>query len=220
MAYIAKATSRTETGKGRIRKLRRGGIVPAVVYGHGDPSAMLSLNEHDFGRLLDKLRGHSPIVELDIDGKSTRCVIKTLQRNPVNGRLLHVDFQKVHADEKITINVPVLLHGTAIGVKEGGMLDHLLREVPVRATISRIPEHFDVDVTELKMGESVHLSRLAAEEIEFTLPPESAVVTVLAPRKLIAETPKVEAAEGEAPAEGEAAKEPAAEEKTEEKKKK
>ncbi|MFO7639209.1 MAG: 50S ribosomal protein L25 [bacterium] len=206
MPFIAKATTRTDTGKSRIRKLRRDGLVPAVVYGHGDPSVMLTINEHDFGRLLEQLRGHSPIVELELDGEATRCVIKTLQRNPINGRLLHIDFQKVHADEKITLNVPVLLHGSAVGVKEGGMIEHLLREIPVRATIDRIPAHFDIDVTDLKMGQSFHLSQLPAENLEFTLPPESAVVTVLAPRKLVAEPTKAATAEA-----GAATEEPAAE---------
>jgi large subunit ribosomal protein L25 len=204
MPYIAKATTRTDTGKSLIRKLRRAGHVPAVMYGHGEPSLLLTLNEHDFGRLLEQLRGHSPIIELDLDGNTARCVIKTLQRNPINGRLLHVDFQKVHADEKVTINVPVVLHGTAIGVKEGGLLEHLLREIPVRATIDRIPAHFDVDITELKMGSAFHLSGLHAEGLEFSLPPESTVVTVLVPRKIV-ETVKpgaaAETADGEAPKE-------------------
>jgi large subunit ribosomal protein L25 len=211
MAYLVKATTRTETGKGIIKKLRRAGKTPAVLYGHGDPSLMLSLETHDFNLLLEDIRGHSPIVDVELDGEATRCVIKTLQRNPITGGLLHVDFQKVHAHEKITMNVPVLLHGTAAGVKAGGLLDHILREVPVRATIDRIPEHFDIDVTELQLGHSVHISDLPAEDIEFTLPPDSAVVTILHPRKMAAAaeaaTAEGEAAEGEgaAPAEGEEA---------------
>jgi len=211
MAYLVKATTRTETGKGTIKKMRRAGSTPAVLYGHGDPSLMLSLNTHEFNLLLDDIRGHSPIVDVELDGDTTRCVIKTLQRNPITGGLLHVDFQKVHAHEKITMNVPVLLHGTAAGVKAGGLLDHLLREVPVRATIDKIPEHFDVDVADLELGDSVHIGDLPADDIEFTLPPESAVVTILHPRKMAVEPGAApaegEAAEGEeaAPAEGEEA---------------
>jgi len=211
MAYLVKATTRTETGKGTIKKMRRAGSTPAVLYGHGDPSLMLSLNTHEFNLLLDDIRGHSPIVDVELDGDTTRCVIKTLQRNPITGGLLHVDFQKVHAHEKITMNVPVLLHGTAAGVKAGGLLDHLLREVPVRATIDKIPEHFDVDVADLELGDSVHIGDLPADDIEFTLPPESAVVTILHPRKMAVEPGAApaegETAEGEeaAPAEGEEA---------------
>ncbi len=202
MAYVIKASPRSETGKGPVRRLRRNGSVPAVMYGHGDPSTLLTLNTHDFNRLLENLRGHSPVVELDVDGRSERCVIKTIQRNPIDGSLLHVDFQKVHPTEKITINVPVIVRGTAEGVKSGGMLDHLLREIPVRATIDRIPERFDIDVTRLGLGQSVHVSDLAAEGLEFDVPLDTAVVTVLVPRKLAAAQIEAEAAAAAAPAEG------------------
>ena len=210
MAYTINATMRADTGKSRIRKMRHAGSTPAVMYGHGEPSVMLTLNTRQFARLLDEIRGHSPIVDIEIEGRTTRCIIKTLQRNPVDSSLLHVDFQKVHADEKITVHVPVIVHGTPVGVKQGGMLDHLLREVPVRATIDRIPEHFEIDVTELSLGKSVHIADLAAEGLEFTMPPESPVVTVLVPRKLAAAAAEkaeaaaaAEAAEGAEPVEPE-----------------
>jgi len=233
MAYVIKAEARAETGKGQARKMRRNGSVPAVMYGHGDPSLMLTLNAHDFSRTLEEIKGHSPIVDLDIDGKSTKRVIKTLQRNPTDGSLLHVDFQKVHPDEKITINVPVIIHGTAEGAKEGGMLDHILREIPVRAKIDKIPEHFDVDVTPLGLGHSVHIADLRVEGIEFVLPLDSPIVTILVPRKLAAAQAEraeaaaaaeaVAAAPGEAEAEAaepEVIKEKKADEEGEEKKEK
>lgn len=215
MAYTIKAATRNETGKERMKRLRRAGMIPAVMYGHGDPSQMLSLNAREFSRLLDNIKGHSPIVDLEIDGRSEKCVIKTLQRNPIDGSLLHVDFQKVHASEKIAMTVPVVLRGTAEGVKTGGMLDHLLRGIPVRATIDRIPERFEIDVTHLGMGQSIHVADLKAEGLEFILPADTAVVTVLVPRKLAAAQMEAEAAAAAAaaaPAEGaeatEAAKEP------------
>lgn len=202
MAYTVKATSRIEVGKGPIRRMRRGGAVPAVMYGHGDPSVMLALNAREFDRLVDEISGHSPIVELDIDGRQERCIIKTLQRNPIDGSLLHVDFQKVHPDEKITMNVPVILKGSAEGVKAGGMLDHLMRDIPVRAPIDKIPEHFEIDVTPLGLGQSVHVGELKAEGVDFVVAPETAVVTVLVPRKLAAAQMEAEAAAAAAPAEG------------------
>jgi|UniRef100_A0A7V3PUV2 large subunit ribosomal protein L25 len=196
-----KATIRTETGKSRIRKLRRAGILPAVMYGHGDPSVMLSIPAHDFMMLLRELKSKAPIVDLAIDSVgTTRCVIKTIQRNPIDGSFLHVDFQKVHAGEKITLNVPVIIHGTPEGVKQGGMLEQLLREIPVRAEINKIPEHIDIDITHLKMGHSIHISDLKVPEVELMLPPESAIVTILTPRKLAAAevaTPQPEAAPAE-----------------------
>ena len=199
MAYIVKATQRTDTGKGKVGRLRRSGTLPAVMYGHGEPSLMLATSTHDFDRLLEEIRGHSPIVDVEVDGRpAQKCVIKTLQRNPMTGGLLHVDFQKVHAGEKITMNVPVIVSGSAEGVKQGGMLDHMLRQVPVRATIDTIPERFEIDVTNLKIGHSIHIKDLGRADLEFTLPLDSPIVAVLIPRK-IAETPT--AAEAAAAAE-------------------
>jgi large subunit ribosomal protein L25 len=195
MVYIVKATQRTDTGKGKVGRLRRSGTLPAVMYGHGEPSLMLAMSTHDFDRLLEEIRGHSPIVDVEIDGRpAQKCVIKTLQRNPMTGGLLHVDFQKVHAGEKITMNVPVIVLGSAEGVKQGGMLDHILRQVPVRATIDMIPEHFEVNVTELKIGHSIHISDLGRTDLEFALPLDSPIVTVLSPRKLTEEPTAAEAA--------------------------
>ncbi len=209
MAKI-KATIRTETGKSKVRKLRDAGSLPAVMYGHGDPSLLLTVPAHEFGMLLKELKGHTPIVDVQINGRDTiRCVIKTIQRNPIDGSFLHVDFQKVHPHERITMNVPVIIHGVAEGVKQGGMLELVLREIPVRATIDKFPEHFDIDVTNLRMGHSIHIADLKYPDIEFVLPPESAIVTILTPRKLAA---AVEAAT--APAAGAAEPEVIKEKKT------
>ncbi len=195
MAYTVKATQRTDTGKGKAGRLRRSGTLPAVMYGHGEPSLMLAVSTHDFDRLLDQIRGHSPIVDVEVEGRPTqKCVIKTLQRNPMTGGLLHVDFQKVHPGEKITMNVPVIVHGSAEGVKQGGMLDHVLRQVPVRATIDTIPERFEIDVTTLKIGHSIHISDLGRTDLEYALPLDSPIVTVLIPRKLTEEPTAAEAA--------------------------
>lgn len=194
MAYIVKAQTRTDSGKGKVRKLRRSGSLPAVLYGHGDPSLMLTLSAYEFGRLLDEIKGHSPIVDVEIDGRPIqKCIIKTMQRNSINSSLLHVDFQKVHAQEKVTMNVPVILHGAPEGVKQGGTLDFVLRVVQVRATIDMIPEHFDVEIGGLKIGHSFHISDLNRPDLEFVMPVESAIAAVLLPKKIVEETPAAEA---------------------------
>lgn len=195
MAYTVKATRRTDTGKGKVGRLRRSGTLPAVMYGHGEPSLMLAMSTHNFDRLLDQIRGHSPIVDVEVEDRpAQKCVIKTLQRNPMTGDLLHVDFQKVHPGEKITMNVPVIVHGSAEGVKQGGMLDHVLRQVPVRAAIDNIPERFEIDVTSLKIGHSIHIRDLGRTDLEYTLPLDSPIVAVLTPRKLTEEPTAAEAA--------------------------
>ncbi|HTW90083.1 MAG TPA: 50S ribosomal protein L25 [bacterium] len=195
MAYTVKATQRTDTGKGKVGRLRRSGTLPAVMYGHGEPSLILALSTQEFNRLLDLIQGHSPIVDVEVEGQpAQKCVIKTLQRNPITGGLLHVDFQKVHPGEKITMNVPVIVHGSADGVKQGGMLDHVLRQVPIRASIDAIPERFEIDVTNLKIGHSIHIKDLGRPDLEYTLPLDSPIVAVLTPRKLTEEPTAAEAA--------------------------
>jgi len=195
MAYTVKATQRTDTGKGKVGRLRRSGTLPAVMYGHGEPSMMLAMSTHDFSRLLDQIKGHSPIVDVEVEDRpAQKCVIKTLQRNPMTGALLHVDFQQVHPGEKVTMNVPVIVHGAAEGVKQGGMLDHVLRQVPVHAAIDAIPERFEIDVTNLKIGHSVHIKDLGRPDLEYALPLDSPIVAVLIPRKLTEEPTAAEAA--------------------------
>lgn len=206
MAYQVKAQTRTATGKGPMRRMRRAGNVPAVLYGHGDPSVMLELSAHNFGRLLEEIRGHSPIVDVEVDGRPPeKCVIKTLQRNPIDGSLLHIDFQKVHADERITMNVPVILLGSADGVKQGGMMEFVMRSVAIRATIDMIPERFEIDVTPLNIGSSVHIADLGRSDLEFVMPADSPIVSVLSPRKVVETAAAPEAAAG--PAEPEVLKE-------------
>lgn len=187
MPNTIQARIRTEIGKSKVRKIRRAGELPAVMYGHGDTSMSLSISAHQFSKLLKDLRGQAPIVELEIEqhGKFS-CVIKAIQRNPIDGSFMSVDFQKVHPNERITMNVPVILTGVAIGVKEGGILEQILREIPVRATIDKIPQHFEIDITNLKIGHSIHISDLRYPEIEFTIPLESPIVTILSPRKITA----------------------------------
>ncbi|MEO0078573.1 MAG: 50S ribosomal protein L25 [candidate division WOR-3 bacterium] len=210
MAFTVKAAVRTETGKNKVRRMRRTGNLPAVMYGHGDPSLMLTLSAHAFDLLLREIKGHSPIVDVEVDGQPPiKCVIKTMQRNPITGALLHVDFQKVHPHEKITMNVPVIVKGSAEGVRQGGMLDHVMRAVPVRATIDRIPEHFEVDVTHLKIGQSIHVKDLGRPELEYGVPLDAPIVTILSPRKLteVPTAAAVAAAAEAAPAEPEVIKE-------------
>ncbi|MDH5684611.1 MAG: 50S ribosomal protein L25 [candidate division WOR-3 bacterium] len=184
MQYTIKAEARTTIGKSANRSLRRNGLVPAVIYGRGEEPQNLVINEKEFSRLLEKIKGHSPILDMELAGKPIKCVIKLIQRNPITLNLLHVDFQKVHAREKISVAVPIILKGSAQGIKAGGILDHRLREIPIRAEVDKIPEHVEVDITELKLGHSIHVSDLKLEGVEFTLPADTTIVSVLAPRKV------------------------------------
>ncbi|MCS7258550.1 MAG: 50S ribosomal protein L25 [candidate division WOR-3 bacterium] len=185
MENTIKAYKRTWIGTSACKKFRKQGIIPAVVYGHGDEAINLAVNEKEFEKFLDEIKGRNPVVDLIIDnGEVIKAVIKSIQREAMTRRLLAIDFQKIHREEKIVMHVPVVLKGTAIGIKAGGILDHHLRTIPIRGFADQLPDHIEIDVSNLKLGQTIHISDLKYENIEFVLPPETPIVSVLIPKKV------------------------------------
>ena len=174
------ATARTSNGKGAARALRREGRVPAVVYGHARDVQSLSVPTRELERLLDTIAAASTVVELTVDGKASRTLIREIQRHPFKRDILHVDFQELVAGEKITVSIPIVLVGIAEGVRlEGGILEQILREIEVEVDPANIPNHIDVDVTNLKVGHSIHVSELTIPAGVTVLDdPEAAVALV------------------------------------------
>ena len=217
MAEVLKAALRDVRGKGPACNLRRNGLVPAVIYAHGEPTRELTVHERDFIGVLDSIRGKSPLIDLQVGEEAPiKCIIKAIQRHSVTLRLMHADFQTIHANEKVTLNVPIHLTGTPAGIKMGGILDHSLRELPVRGLPEHLPANVTLDITELKLGQSLHVSDIRLANVEIQLPLTTPVASVQVPKKV---EEKVEAvAEVAAPAEGEEPKEPEviSEKKTEE----
>ena len=183
------AKARTGTGKGVARKLRQAGEVPAVIYGHGRAPQALTLNGREFDRLLSSVAIQSTVIELSFDGSMARTLIREIQRHPFKKQIVHVDFQELVAGEKVTVEVPLVFIGTADGVKNsGGILDQVMHEVTVHVDPSNIPNHFDVDVTPLAIGKSLHVSDLRVPEgVEVLTDPEATICIVSAPRA--SETP-------------------------------
>ncbi len=204
-----KAQLREERGKQAAKRLRNNGLIPAVVYGHKEETIPICVDAHEFARMLREEKGDNVIIDLRWDKTSKKAIIKEIQRNPVTSEVIHVDFQHLIAKEKIEIDVPIQLIGTAVGVKEeGGVLEHVLRKVSVRCLPKDIPGHVELDVSELRIGESIHVSDLEMKNVEILDRLEEAVVTILTPRGYEAEEEKVEAEEevpeeGAAPEEGE-----------------
>ncbi|MEO0098640.1 MAG: 50S ribosomal protein L25, partial [candidate division WOR-3 bacterium] len=120
---------REKKGKGITKKLLREGKIPAILYGRGEESVKLYVEEKRFLALLEELKGKAPIFTLSFAGKSERCIMKAIQKDPIKNRFIHIDFQKIHPEEEIVVKCPIVLLGTAPGVKAGGILDHHLREV-------------------------------------------------------------------------------------------
>src|SRR3954470_2161586 len=158
MATVSLAAKTRDTiGTGNARKLRQSGEVPAVIYGHSREPQSLSLVSRDIEKLLTQIAGTSTVVELNVDGASSRTLIREVQRHPVKRQVLHVDFQELVAGEKVTLRVPLRFHGTPIGVREnGGILEETMHQISLRVDPSTIPDHIDVDVAGLTIGHSIH----------------------------------------------------------------
>jgi large subunit ribosomal protein L25 len=215
---------RSRRGSADARRLRREGFVPGVLYGRGEPAAF-AVAERELRRVLTGPSGLHAILDVTLDGGKTQpAILKEYQQDPVKGRLLHVDLQEVRLDQPITASVAVTLVGgeDAPGVREGGVLSQVAREISVEALPLEIPEHIDVDVSGMEIGATLRLSELTAPEGATFLddPEETVVATITAPTRAIedeeAEAAAAEAAEaaeaGEGVEEGEEAPEGAAEE--------
>jgi large subunit ribosomal protein L25 len=192
MATVSLAAKARDTvGKGNARKLRQAGEVPAVIYGHSRDAQSLSLNTRDVEKLLTQIAGTSTVVELTVDGKTARTLIREVQRHPFKRQVLHVDFQELVAGEKVTLSVPLRFHGTPIGVKDsGGILEEVMHQVHLRVDPMSIPDHIDVDVTHITIGHSIHVNELKLPEGAEIMDDEDATVCIVsAPRAVVEETP-------------------------------
>jgi large subunit ribosomal protein L25 len=199
------ASARDNGGKGTARKLRSEGRVPAIVYGHGRDPQALSINTRELEKLLDHISAESTVIDLDIDGKASRTLIREIQRHPFKRQILHVDFQELVAGEKISVRIPIVLMGVPDGVRmDGGILDQTMRELEIEVDPANIPNHVEVDVTKLTIGSSVHVRDIPLPDgVEVLDDEDASVCVVAAPRAVIEETAVAEGAEVEAAAEPE-----------------
>jgi large subunit ribosomal protein L25 len=185
------AKARSTVGTGNARKLRQTGEVPGVIYGHSREAQSLSINTREIDKLLTQIAGTSTVVELTVDGKTLRTLIREVQRHPFKRQVLHVDFQELVAGEKVTLRVPLRFHGVPVGVREnGGILEETVHQVTLRVDPANIPDHIDVDVAHLTIGHSIHIADLNLPEgAESMDEGETTVALVSAPRAVIEETP-------------------------------
>jgi large subunit ribosomal protein L25 len=219
------AEPRTDAGKGVARKLRAAGRVPAVLYGQGSETVSLSVDAHEMSRVLHSGAGSNVLLDLVVDGKEHLVIPRQIQRNHIRNTLIHVDFLAVSRTQTITVDVPVHEVGEAIGVKEGGVVEHHLRDLRIESLPQDVPDHIEVDISDLAIGDMIHVSDIVPPAgVTILSNPEDAVLSVITPAALRVEAdlglpgeegvevPEGEAAEGApaAPGEGEAA--PSAEE--------
>lgn len=197
MASI-QATPRTGAGKGVARSLRRQGRIPAVIYGRGREPEPVELETLALTRLLSQIAAATTIVDVAVAGRTpVKALIREIQRNPIRpADIIHLDLYEVHADQKITIEVPVKLIGVPDGVKNfGGVLDQIMHDMTIRVLPGDIPEHIDVDVTALAIGQSIHISDLQQQgRYEIMNDGRQTLCTVVAPRAEEVVAPVVDAA--------------------------
>src|SRR5215210_848963 len=180
-----KVEERTGFGSPSTRRLRRHGLVPGVVYGGGKEARPFQIPERD---IRDALRHGGALMDVQLDGGSLPVVIKEQQRDPVRGRLLHLDLLEVKLDEAIEAEVPIELLGTdeAPGVKEGGVLEHVTRELTIKALPAEIPESIPADASGMAIGDTLQLSALDPPEgVEFVVEDaEEVTIATLSPPRV------------------------------------
>ena len=176
------AWSRSTSGKGAARRLRRGGQLPAVVYGRRAEAESLALDTPELTRLLSRIHAATTVIDLEVDGGEPRPVlIREIQRHPYRPQLLHVDFFEIRSDVSIRVQVPLQLMGTAAGVEMGGMMQQLRYEVEIECLPGEIPSGFEIDVSELDIGDAVHVGAVDAAGLTVLDDPGEMICAVLPP---------------------------------------
>ncbi len=165
--FTLDAESRSDLGKGASRRLRRTGRVPAIIYGAGVEAESISLEHNKVMHDLENEAFYSHVLTLNVSGKQQNVILRDIQRHPAKPIIMHMDFLRVSDDQEISIHVPLHFIGEDVchGVKmEGGQISHQMIEVEVTCLPKHIPEFIEVDVTELRIGDSIHLSDIKVPE--------------------------------------------------------
>lgn len=198
---------REEAGKGPSRRFRREGLIPAVFYGPGMETVSLAVDKANFRKALQG-KGENVLINLTLLEKNELgpqvAMVRAMQVDPVRREILHVDFQKIDLKEKVEVAVPIELVGKPEGMKSGGILQQIERELEIRCMPLEIPDRIEVDVSNLDIGDTIHVRDIAvAEGNEVLSSGEKIIATILSPAAEAEEKIKEEALEGEARPAGE-----------------
>jgi large subunit ribosomal protein L25 len=206
---VLEAQPREAATKNHARRVRREGKIPAVVYGAGKDAMPVTVDPRHVLRILRSDSGHNTIFDLALDGERTKAMIVDWQYEPIKGNLLHIDLKRIAMDKSLRVSVPIVLQGVAAGVKtEGGILEHILREVEIECLPGDIPSHIDVDISHLTFGKVLRVSDLPhSDKIKYLTEENQPIAHVTAVKEEVAPAPEVAAAEAAAaPAEPEVIK--------------
>jgi len=201
---VLSAEIREGVGKERARKLRAKGLIPAIFYSPRSQSIPLVIDSKEFVKTLQTEAGENVLIDLNIrkgDQAERRVVmVKEIQIDPLQGTTLHTDFYEVAMDEMVTVEVPIHLVGKPEGIKVGGILEQIRRVIQIQCLPGNIPKRIDVDVSSLKIGDSIHVQDIQVEEAKILFDTNFTIATVVPPvveEKKVVEEVVAEAVEGE-----------------------
>lgn len=196
MADVAlKIEKRSNFGKSEAKRIRNTGKIPAVIYGEDQETTPLLLDRHAFEMMLKQ---HHTLVHLDLEGNSIDTIVRDIQRHPVTGNILHVDFLTVKKGHKLTLSVSINYVGIAIGSKSGGIFQTVKNDVEISVLPKDIPDYIEVNISNLQIGDNIRLKDIVRENIEFLDDPEDVLCSVLAPKAVEEEEVEEEMEEEEA----------------------
>lgn len=189
-ARVLPVEKRTQTGKNANHKIRAQGYIPAVLYSHGQSQSIM-VQKKNFFKVFKSHISENVLIDLEIkdaSGSPIKAFVKDYQRHPITDEILHVDFFRVTMTEAISTKVPIEITGTPIGVKQGGILEIIEREIDVECLPADLPEKITFDVTNLSIGQSIHIKDIAAPKgVTILSTPNTVIVSVLAPHKVVEE---------------------------------
>ena len=179
--------------KSALNSMRKEGSVPGILYG-GEINTNIAVNEIAFGKLINTPEVH--IVELNIEGKKVKAVIRDVQFHPVSDKPIHIDFYEVFEDKAMTMGIPVRVVGNSIGIKNGGKRSDKLRKLVLKALPNDMPDVVEVDITKLKIGQSIKVQDISVENVELLDTPNAVVVAVKTSRVAVTTDDEEEEEEG------------------------
>jgi large subunit ribosomal protein L25 len=203
MSLVIKSEKRDIFGKNASRRIRRAGMVPAILYGEGAASVPLILDKKDIIRILKSETGENTIFKIAFDGEEKDVMIKDLQIDQTSDELLHADLIQIAMDKEIRVAIPIELEGEAIGVKtEGGFVDFMTREVEIECFPANIPEHIAIDISALHLHQSMKIADIVPPEgVKLISEPNTVIVLIQVPHEEKVEAKPEEEVVAEAPVE-------------------
>lgn len=187
------AEARETRGKNEARRLRVRGLSPAVVYGAGGDPIAVAVDPKELNQILKSSSGHNTIFDIEVNGQKSPVMVVDWQHDPIKGRLLHLDLQRIDLSKRITVKVPVHTTGEPRGVKtQGGLYDMVTREIEIECLPEEIPENFTMDVTEMLMGQSLRASEIPLSgSMKLMSPPDAVISHVVDIKVEVAEVEEV-----------------------------